>query len=502
MQNQSDKHVAVVGGGLAGMACAVALAASGVKVTLLESRHALGGRAGSFDDPESGELLDNCQHVLLGCCTNLLDLYGRLGVRDKIKFHQQVHFLDAKGRRHDLWAIPGLPAPLHLGLSMGLFGALSIGERVAVVRAMLAMLRLGRSGRETLEGVSFGQWLDQHRQPASLVKKFYDPIVISALNEETRRGSAKYAIQVFQEAMLANRAGYPMGLPAGPLGELYAKLPAGIEVRLNARVEEIIFETRNEEEKTRNPKPETRNPELETRNSKLETRAAGVKLRDGGGGEGGTRVLGDAVVLATNHHAVQRWMAALPAQVLAADGRFAGLEKLESVPILGAHLWFDRPVMREAAAALIEGPLQWLFRKNGEGRAVHGVISAARDWVNVPKEEALRQFEKQVRGLFPPARDAKLERGVIVIEKRATFSPLPGSDALRPSQAPPKEGVQRLFLASDYTRTQWPATMEGAVRSGYLAAEAVLAELGLPNEHIALPDLPIQWPARLLGLGR
>ena len=122
MSQEASKHVIVVGGGLAGMACAVGLAAHGMKVTLLESRFALGGRAGSFEDQEHpGELLDNCQHVLLGCCTNLLDLYRRLGVGDKVTFHRRVHFLDEHGGRHDLWSIPGLPAPLHLGPAMALF---------------------------------------------------------------------------------------------------------------------------------------------------------------------------------------------------------------------------------------------------------------------------------------------------------------------------------------------------------------------------------------------
>lgn len=485
MNRPEQKSVLVVGGGLAGMACAVALAGRGVKVTLLESRHALGGRASSFEDQErEGELLDNCQHVLLGCCTNLLDLYQRLGVREKVAFHRRVHFLDGRGRRHDLWGIGkrgGMPAPLHLGPSMAFFSALSLKERAAVVRAMLAMLRLGRKGRDRLEGIAFGEWLDRHGQPASVVKKFYDPVVVSALNEDTRKASAKYAIQVFQEAMLANARGYVVGLPACPLGELYRKLPEGVEVRLNARVEEVMWEQ---------GKPAAGNQEPEAM-----TQAVGVKLR------GGETLRGDAVVLATNHHAVQRWVAGLDAEVLKRDGRFAGLEKLESVPILGVHLWFDRPVMHEPSAALIEGPLQWLFRKDDAGRQLHGVISAAREWASVPKEKALAQFEAQVRKLFPAAGDAKLQRGVIVIEKRATFAPLPGTDAIRPAQSPPKAGIENLYLAGDYTKTDWPATMEGAVRSGYLAAEGVMSGLGLDaNERVLVPDLRIQWPARLMGL--
>lgn len=486
MAERAQRKVVVVGGGLAGMACAVAVAGRGVQVTLLESRFALGGRASSFENKEAGrdakdgdadsgggELLDNCQHVLLGCCTNLLDLYRRMGVEDRVGFHRSVHFLDERGRRHDLWGVNWLPSPLHLGLSMPMFGALNLRERAAVVRGMLAMLRLGRSGRDRLDGLTFGDWLRQHRQGEGLIRKFYDPVLISALNEETRRVSAKYAIQVFQDAMLAHRSGYVVGLPNCPLGELYERIP-DVEVRVNARVDELLFE------------------------SGAEVRAVGARLR------GGEELRGDAVVVATNHHALQRWVGSTPPEVRERDGRFTGLEKLESVPILGVHLWFDRPVMKEPAAALIEGPLQWLFRKDVEGRVLHGVISAAREWVNVPREEALKRFEAQVRGLFPAAREAKLERGVIVIEKRATFSPLPGTDALRPAQAPPPGGIAGLYLAGDYTKTEWPATMEGAVRGGYLAAEGVLREFGMlpAGERVVVDDLHVEWPARLLGLAR
>ncbi len=460
-----NKNVLIVGGGLAGIACAAALESlrpRGIHVTLLEARHALGGRAGSFDDPEqSGELLDNCQHVLLGCCTNLLDLYSRLGVRDRISFYRRVHFLDSRGRKHDLWGIKNVPAPLHMGLSMALFSILTIKERFAVARAMLAMLRLGKNSRDKLDALPFGQWLDAHHQSPAIIKKFYDPVLISALNEESRDASAKYAIQVFQDAMLAHRKGYRVGLPNCPLGALYEKSPCS-DLRLNTRVEELLF---------------------------TNDRITALKLRSG------ETLDADAVVLATNHHAVQRW---IPQSLQLSDPRFRYLDKLESVPILGVHMWFDRPVMKLPFAALIDGPLQWLFRKDAEGRALHGVISASRHWTNIPKEEALQQFTAQIRSLFKPARNAQLMRGVIVIEKRATFSPKPGADAYRPSQAP-GAGIENLFLAGDYTHTHWPATMEGAVRSGYLAAEALAQTLGFDIPFL-LPDLPTQWPARLLGL--
>ncbi|MDB5305076.1 MAG: Carotene 7,8-desaturase [Phycisphaerales bacterium] len=459
-------RVIVVGGGLAGMAAAIALETAGVSVTLLEARKGLGGRASSFDDPQTGETLDNCQHVLLGCCTNLLDFYRRLGVSHLIHYERTVHFVGKGGRRNDLSGVRGLPAPLHLGPSMAGFSALTLRERVAVSRAMLAMLRLGRAGRAALSDTSFGQWLDDHHQSAALVQKLYDPILVGSLNEQCRDASAAYAIQVFQDAMLAHASGYVIGLPACPLGELYAKFPCR-DVRLGTRVSGIRFTGAS---------------------------ATGVELL------GGEVLDADAVVLATNHHAVRRWV---PEELATRDSRFARLGELESVPILGAHLWFDRPVLTDSHAAFIEGPLQWLFKKDAEGKAVHGVISAAREWVDVPRDEALKRFEQQIRAVFPRARDATLLRGVTVIEKRATFSPKPGVDRLRPPQAPPAGGIENLYLAGDYTLSGWPATMEGAVRSGYLAAEAVASALpscfANRNRSYLVPDLSIQWPARMLG---
>jgi hypothetical protein len=327
---------------------------------------------------------------------------------------------------------------------------------------MTAMIRLGRAGRLKLADVPFGQWLDEHHQPASLVSKLYDAILIGSLNEDPRKASAAYAIQVFQDALLNNAAGYVLGLPNCPLGKLYEPLPCK-DVRLSTRVAELLFES---------------------------DAVSGVRLQSG------ETLLADAVILATNHHAVQRWV---PPEWQQRDERFRSLDQFESVPILGAHLWFDRPVLRESHAAFLQGPLQWLFRKDVEGKCVHGVISAARDWLDIPREQALSQFEQQIRSTFPAAREAKLIHGVTVIEKRATFSPLPGIDRIRPAQAPPPGGIANLYLVGDYTQSGWPATMEGAVRSGYLAAEALLASRTPSSPPRFLrDDLPLQWPARFL----
>ena len=451
------QRVVVIGGGLAGMSAAVALASAGCQVTLLEARKTLGGRAGSYTHPATGETLDNCQHVLLGCCTNLIDFYRRCGVADQIEFSRTVTFVESDGTRHTLGGARGLPAPLHLGPALLRFGLLNLSEKKALTRAMLAMLKLGRAGRKRLADVPFGDWLDEHKQPESLVKKVYDPLLIGSLNEQTRRASAEYAVQVFQDSLLSHAGGYPVGVPTGPLDGLYANLP-GVDVRRGARVAELIHS---------------------------ENRLTAVRLTDG------EALPADAVVLAVHPQAAGRLV---PASLRQTDRRFDHLDELEPVPILGVHLTFDRPVLDVPHVALIDGPLQWLFRKDSRGKVLHGVISAAREFAGRPAEELLPTFEAQIRRTFPAAREAVLERGEVVVEKRATFAPVPGVDRLRPTQAPGEGGIENLFLAGDYTKTGWPATMEGAARSGYLAAGEIA------GAGFLIDDLPTQWSARLIGM--
>lgn len=456
--------VIVLGGGLAGLAAALALESAGWNVTLIEARKTLGGRASSFNDPKTGQELDNCQHLLLGCCTNLRDLYRRLQSSHRIRWERTLHFRDA-AQHYDLSPVRNLPAPLHFAPPILGFSALSLRQRWSLVRSMSSMIRLGRQGREQLADLSFGDWLDRHPQRPGLIDRFYDPVLRGALNEEPRRASAKYAIQVFQDAILRNAAGYVLGLPSCPLSHLYQEAPCS-DLRLGTRAAGLRF-----------------------RNASV----VGIELADG-------QVLtADAYVLAVNHHTVSKW---IPSEQTELDSRFAGLASLQSVPILGAHLWFDRPVMAETHTVLLQGPLQWVFRKDRAGRELHGVISAARDWVNRPHEQSLAEFQHQIRRLLPTASNAVLERGLVIVEKRATFAPLPSVDRWRPPQAPPPGGIANLFLAGDYTRTDWPATMEGAVRSGYLAAEAIIRNRSQTNGNtprFLVPDIPPQWPWRLLA---
>lgn len=443
----------VIGAGLAGMAAAVALESAGFCVTLLEARRTLGGRAGSFVHPETGEILDNCQHVLLGCCTNLIDFYRRIGASDRIHFQKTIHFLDGNGKRHDLWGLQSLPAPFHLGLSLMTFSALDMAERLALSAGMMSMMAMGISGRQAWSNRPFGDWLAEQNQPASLINKIYQPLITAALNEDCYITNAAYAIQVFQDALLGNSQGYTVGLPNGPLGQLYSNLPCA-DIRLGARVNSLTF-------------------------SEDRHHITGVELF------GGEHLHADIIVLATNYDAARRL---IPANL---DPRIAPLDHLSSTPILGAHLFFDSPILDLSHVALMDGPLQWLFKKDARGCTVHGVISAAKDWVNRSRDEMAEEFVAQIRRVLPAAREAKLLRSVIVVEKRATFSPVPGVDRWRPSQRPAVGGIENLYIAGDYSQTGWPATMEGAVRSGYLAAEAIT------GRRLIIDDLPIQWPSKL-----
>lgn len=445
----AQSRTIIIGGGLGGMAAAVALESAGHRLTLLEARKRLGGRAGSFIDAASGEELDNCQHVLLACCTNLQDFYRRTGVLDQIEWSGCYYFRDGQGRRHDLYGLSALPAPLHLGPSMVGFGLLTLTEKAALARAMMVM---ATTDLASVSDLSFGAWLDRNKQPASLIKKVYDPVVISGLNEDTRKVSAAYAIQIFKTALLGHRKGFLIGTPACTLSALYDRLPIQ-DLRTSCRV-----------------------ASLKTRGN----RVTHVEL------VGGELLEADQVVLATGFATAQKWAPG--------DPRFEHVDKLEYVPILGVHLWFDRQVIEEPHAAFIEPPLQWVFRKDKTGTSVHGVISAARSFVGQDEDMLLGKFEKQVREQLPLAKEAKLVRGRIIIEKRATFAPIPGIDDLRPQQGPVAGSLENLYLAGDYTRTTWPATMEGAVRSGYLAAEAIT------GQRFLVDDLPTEWPAAMLAL--
>ncbi len=435
--------VAIAGGGVAGIAAAAALAGAGFRIALVESRPYLGGRASSYPAPGGrGEIIDNCQHILLKCCVNLLDLYRRLGVDSQIEFHREFHYLEPGGRRSAFRA-GLLPAPAHFAGSFAALRFLSAREKLEAARALLALLR-ERGRRADLDSITMRQWLEEKRQSPRVISRFWAPVLVSAVNEEVNRMAASHGFLVFHLAFLAAKDAYEMGVPRLPLGEMHsaARLAShtGVEVLLRRKVTGVRLEGR--------------------RVRALETELGPVEA--------------DAFI------------SALPFEPL--RGLLPDLlddwSAFEHSPIAGIHLWFDRPVTDLPHAVLLDSPFQWFFNKR-EGRYLQLVVSASRFLEAWPRREVAARAVEDLGRYLPEARRARLERFHVVKEVRATFSAHPGLAARRPH---PETRFENLFLAGDWTQTGWPSTMEGAARSGYRAAEAVCRFLGGPRTFL-LPDI-------------
>jgi zeta-carotene desaturase len=447
--------VAVVGGGLAGLAAGGALAASGFRVTLLERRPYLGGRASSYEHPGTGEVVDNCQHVLLGCCTNLVDFYRRLGVEEKIRWFDRLVFVEPGGRQSAItpsW----LPAPLHTAPAFLGTASLSLSDKLSIARALLAIT--ARLPQETEE--SFLGWLRRHGQTARAIERFWKVVLVSALNEDLDRMSVRYAAQVFRESFLKSAEAGRMGVPTVPLAELYG---AGGDY-IRARGGEVLLRAPVES---------------------FQARDGRVRV-----GFSGREVEADFAVLAVPFDALGR--------LLPEDGGLQPLReqlaRFETSPITGIHLWFDRQITELEHAVLLDRTIQWMFHKSklvkransGEGSYVELVVSSSKSLVEKPKSEIEALAERELREFFPAAAGAKVLKSTVIKEVHATYSALPRSDDYRPGAASPWPNV---FLAGDWTASGWPATMEGAVRSGYKAAEALARSAGR-EAKLLRPDLP------------
>jgi zeta-carotene desaturase len=458
----------VAGGGLAGLAAACALAESGCRITLFERRPYLGGRASSYEHPGTGEVVDNCQHVLFRVCTNLVEFYQRIGVEDKIRWYDEMTFIEPGGRASVMRASP-LPAPLHTAPSFLRFPFLSATDKFAISRALAALALTSQPDT----GRSFLDWCHRHGQTNNAIERFWKPILVSALSEDLDLISISYAAQVVRESM-KSPAGRHMGVPTVPLTELYNRASDYIR----ARGGEIHFRTSLE---SFIPEP----AQVKICVSDKSDREAAF----------------DYLVLALPFDALAR---VLPQSPEAAPLRDQ-LSHFDTSPITGIHLWFDRQISDLDHAVLLDRTIQWMFHKSRlldargeaaktEGSYVELVVSASKSLIDKSKTEIVDLALKEVREFFPAAREANLVKSTVIKEVHATYSPSPGIDAYRPQQSTTWPCV---FLAGDWTATGWPATMEGAVRSGYLAAEALVCACGMTEEKFLVPDLPVSGFMRL-----
>ncbi|HZM11049.1 MAG TPA: hydroxysqualene dehydroxylase HpnE [Candidatus Limnocylindrales bacterium] len=458
--------IAVIGGGLAGISAGSALANAGYHVELFERRPYLGGRASSYELPGTGEVVDNCQHVLLGCCTNLIDFYRRLGVENQIRWYDEITFLLPDGSASTLkpsW----LPAPMHSGPSFLASSVLDLKDKLAISRALVALM----PGLPADNGENFQSWLMRHGQTKQSIDRFWAPVLISALNDELDHVSVRYAALVFRESFLKSAEAGRMGLPAVPLSQLYGEAASYIEAR-GGRVH------------------------LRAAVDSIQADDDGVRVC-----VGADDVRADFAILATPFNGVAKLLPDTPQmKPLREQAGYFG-----SSPITGIHLWFDREVTPLEHAVLLERTIQWMFQKSKilntrresreTGSYLELVVSSSKTLVDKSRNEIIDLAMRELAEFFPAVKEAKLTKATVIKEVHATFSPTPGSDAYRPSHTSP---WPRLLLAGDWTATGWPSTMEGAVRSGYGAAEA-LAAAGGGRQTFLVPDLPPAGLMRLFG---
>lgn len=423
----------VAGGGLAGLAATAALCSAGHSVKLFEARPFLGGRATSYEI--DSETIDNCQHILLRCCVNLMDFYRRLGVENDIAFHREIFFIEPGGRISTLRA-GILPAPNHFAESFLRMRFLSAAEKLDVVRAIRSIGR--EHTRADLDRITMQEWLEEKRQPARAVERFWRQVLVSAINEELDRMAASHGFQVFRLGFLAQKNYYEMGVPAVPLGRLYGNEAwariGQADLKMRAPIEKFVIE-----------------------NGSV-----------------------DHVVVAGEQIRADHYVCALPFERVSAviPDLPLDLAGFQHSPITGIHLWFDRPVTTLPHATLLDRTIQWMFNKS-EGRYIQLVVSASRSLETMPRADVITLALRELAEFFPSVLEAKLEKSHVVKEIRATFSAAPGLESRRPLS---RTSIPNLFLAGDWTRSGWPATMEGAVRSGYLAAEAIT------GKKFVLPD--------------
>jgi len=433
-------NVTVLGGGLAGLSAALALAGAGCEVDVYEAKPFWGGRATSY--AVDGEVIDNCQHILLRCCGNLLDFYRRLGVAGEIEFHRRFYFLEPGGRMSVLER-GTLPAPAHFAGAFARAAYLNWGEKIALGRAMLA-LRRERGRRRDLDEISMADWLREKKQPPRVIERFWRQVLVSAINEELDGMAAAHGFQVMWLGFLASADGYEMGIPRVPLGQLYSR-------DVWARVRGVTLHERAPVE--------------------------GVELERG-------RVT--AVTAGGVRRPVEWCVSALPFERLQPlmPGLPVAWDAFEHSPITGIHLWFDRTVTELPHGTLLDRTIQWFYNKDA-GRYLQLVVSASRALTPMARADVIALAVRELGEFLPAVREARVVKAHVVKEVRATFSARPGLEARRPAAV--VAGWENLVLAGDWTRSGWPATMEGAVRSGYRAAEAILAKNGR-QECYVLPD--------------
>lgn len=438
------QDVVIIGGGFAGLSAGVALSGRGFRVTLIEKRSRLGGRASSYTDPASGEVVDNGQHVFLRAYRRTIHFLETIGTIDQLVFQPRLalDMVDAGGSvtRFAAW---GLPAPLHVAGAAASARGIPWRDRLA---ALSFGATLWKRGPADADGLTVEQWLDRHHQPASLRARLWHPLALATLNEEPAIAAAAPFATVLADAWFRRAEWSAIGLPRTGLGTLYTEAAqAFIEGRggrvLTGRTATGLVVSRG--------------------------RVSGVTLADGETLEASWYV---SAVPYVNLPEL------LPSQVQLGHIAFLTTQGLVSSPIISLYLWFDRPILNHPFVGMVGTSWQWAFDRrallgqSGQDGHITLVMSAAHASISRPNDELVDLALRELRDHFPAAQSARLHHRVMVKEPHATFSPRVGSDAHRPDQRTP---IENFLLAGDWTRTGLPASIEGAVWSGYRCAELI-----------------------------
>jgi squalene-associated FAD-dependent desaturase len=456
--------VVVVGGGLAGITAAIALAKAQHEVTLLEAKPRLGGATMSFN--RDGLVVDTGQHVFLRCCTAYRGLLDRLGMAAHAPLQPRFDVtVLAPGKKAELKR-RRIPAPLHMLPALFGYPFLNMSERLRLGLAALAFRRLSENDPKTDE-IRLGDWLEAHGQDERTRRVLWDLFSVSSLNVPGDDGSLALAAVVVKTGLLGDADAADIGVPTLPLGELHGTAAArvlgklGATVRLSTKVTSI--------------EPDGDEFVVHLASSDAETGEHSSGNHSGPHRGDGSLGRYSAVVLAVPHEQAAKLVpaGALPAETV--DG-WAGLG---AAPIVNVHVIYDRKVMDVPFAAAVDSPVQWVFdrtrisgmhSRGAEGQYLAISLSAADEYANKPVAELRDQFVPALAELFPAAKDATVTEFFVTREKRATFRGVPGTAKLRPKAATALPG---LVLAGSWTDTGWPDTMEGAVRSGLNAVIAL-----------------------------
>jgi squalene-associated FAD-dependent desaturase len=431
----------------------------GYPVTLVEARKFLGGRAFSIPDSEAGMGIDNGQHVMVGCCTYFRDFLRRLGVDEKwyLQPRLRIRILDRRGKA-GLLASARLPAPFHLLPAFLAYPHLGLSEKLRIL-LVLARARFINRHQQHLEHLSFYQWLKQQGQSERAIQNLWNLVVMPILNDDIRDVSATMGLMIIQEGMLNGYHNADMGYA---LDSLLDSIGDPARDYLEARGCQLLL------------------GQSIKRINVCEGATTSVELASG------ESISGQVYV---NALPVDVLLKVLPEEVVEGQPIFRQMKGLETSPIVNIHLWYDRPVMEGDFCAFVDSPVQWVFNKSyihanvirprspegghrdpGDGQHLCISVSAAWEFIDLPREELAEQFITEMAQVFPKARGATVVRSVVLKQRNSTFRCLPGANDLRPGSTTP---IANLFLAGEWTQTGWPSTMESAVRSGYNAAAAI-----------------------------